>query len=270
MTTRYLLRVAACFGALLLLPTLAFGQPSDAVFSGFVPNSDFTFELDGAKLDNVEVFFAQRIPAYLIVAPPAVFAQPLLVEPRTRMVKRVPLMKMLRKGDGSVDILADAVFRPVGPIQLDGKSVTFTVDGQSARLAERPDIVGDFTGAELRVADPGYAFAAEQYTTDSAVIAKLRSEQRDVKVTVFFGSWCPFCKRHLPYMLGVEEALGDSKIAFDYVGLPKNLDNPRAKAKKVRGVPTAVITVNGKEVGRVTNQGWNKPESALSSLLGGT
>jgi thiol-disulfide isomerase/thioredoxin len=93
-----------------------------------------------------------------------------------------------------------------------------------------------------------------------------------VKVRVFFGSWCPVCKQRVPYLLAVEEALEGSRVAFEYLGLPlapAAWKDPEVVRLKVTTVPTAIILVDGKAVGRLVNQDWSTPEVELARIVGG-
>ncbi|NJL30113.1 MAG: thioredoxin family protein [Thermoanaerobaculia bacterium] len=103
-----------------------------------------------------------------------------------------------------------------------------------------------------------------------AAVAALRAEQRDVKVRVYFGSWCPFCKDHVPLLLRVVEELKGSKIRFEFYGLPRPFSgDAEATRDKVNGVPTGIVYVDGKEVGRLSTRGWQVPEVTLTELLRG-
>jgi len=89
-------------------------------------------------------------------------------------------------------------------------------------------------------------------------------------VRIYFGSWCPHCREHVPFLLRVEDDVKNPKIQFQYYGLPPGLDDPEAKKLGIKGVPTGIVYVNGKEVGRLTGAGWNTPEVLLSKILAPT
>ena len=69
----------AAVPACIALPLVA-QVPADAVFNGFEPIGDFFFELDGAKLDNAEIYVSRKAAAYLVIAPE--LASPILINPR--------------------------------------------------------------------------------------------------------------------------------------------------------------------------------------------
>jgi len=93
-----------------------------------------------------------------------------------------------------------------------------------------------------------------------------------VTVRVYFGSWCPHCRQHVPYILKVEDQLKGSQVKFEYVGLkkpPEGWNDPEVKKLNVKGVPTGIVYVGGKEIGRITGDNWNAPEIQLNKIVAG-
>ncbi len=88
--------------------TAAAQAPADAVFSGFKRNGEFLFELDGEDLKHAEIYLSDRAASYLVIAPE--LASPLLISPRAGSVESVSFMKVMKRDDGTIDLLADASF----------------------------------------------------------------------------------------------------------------------------------------------------------------
>ncbi|MDY7095824.1 MAG: thioredoxin family protein [Acidobacteriota bacterium] len=242
--------------------------PADSVLRGFVPTGDFIVTVDGVEQPKAKLYQSQRAGAFLLRS--AGFEQPLMISPRAGVVQTVPLMSLALRGDGSADILADAELVPVGGFQFEGDDVVFTVQGKEVRLKQRPDLTGAHSGQGLRDYNPRYVMLADDYTPDAAAIQSLRNSSKDIRVRTFFGSWCSFCKRYVPRFLRVEEELAGSGIDFDYYGLARNFsDDQEAKSNGVHGVPTGIVYVGGKEVGRIERNDWQAPEKALLKLVNG-
>jgi thiol-disulfide isomerase/thioredoxin len=90
-----------------------------------------------------------------------------------------------------------------------------------------------------------------------------------VKITVFFGSWCPHCQQKVPIAMRLARELAGSKVKFDFYGLPHGFSNDaQAQRYGVKAVPTGIVYVNGKEVGRISGDGWESPEATLRNLVG--
>jgi len=249
----------------------AHAQPSavDAFLADFRVSGEYVVEINGRPQPKAELYFSERARAFLIKS--SELPSPVLVSPSAKEVQSLDLMKVLVRPDGAIDVLADAVLTPEGAFRLDGESIAFRAGGKDVRLKPRPWLLGAHTGAELGDYNPEYARRAAEYAPDAALIAKLKASGQPVRVLTFFGSWCPHCKKHVPMLLKVAQQLAGSKFQFDFYGLPSPFTNePEAVKYGIRGVPTAIVFVGGKEIGRLPNAGWLKPESGLDSVLSGT
>jgi thiol-disulfide isomerase/thioredoxin len=241
-------------------------QGADNVLRGFEPTGDWTLKLDGQEVAKARIYDSQRAQAILILT--SELPSPVLVDRAGRDVSVLDLMKVAERPDGAIDLLADAVLEPAGGYEIRNKTEAhFRVAGRAAALVPRPWKLGPQTHASL-LENPGYQWRAKRYEPDAAAISRLRGEKRDVRVLTFFGSWCPHCKEHVPYLLKIEQKLAGSRIRFDYYGLPTTMSTePEAAKWKVDGVPTAILLVGGKEVGRIPTRSWANPELALDLLL---
>lgn len=271
--TRAGLLVAALLPSLLLPAVVTAQMASDAVLKDFKINGDFMLELEGHDYEDAEIYFSERAVAYLVMTPE--LPSPIMINPRTQTVESVHLMKVMKKDDGTVDILADAELDTVGSFRLQDGQVAFTVDGKQAKLKPRPWLLGLHDGERLKKHSPEYAFGASQYSPDAQHLDALRRQAKDVRVRVYFGSWCPHCKRIVPRILRVADELEGSKIHFEYYGLPSPLNgDPQAVKAGIHGVPTLVVFVDGKEAARLTGQEILMPEAALhrtvDALAGGS
>jgi thiol-disulfide isomerase/thioredoxin len=265
--------LAALTIALLAGPSIsrAQGVPSDSVLRGFQPTGEYALIVGGVPVPKAEIYQNERIPAILVLT--SELPSPVLLTPRTGGVATVNIMKVAKQADGTVDLLADAVLAPLGQFQMAGANVKFDYEGRKVSLNPKPPLTGLHKGEELKVHSPEYAHSATLYRPDGAAIAALKKEPNPVTVRVFFGSWCPHCRQHVPSILRVEDELKGSKVKFEYFGLPQPPDawrDPEALKMKVSGVPTGIVYVNGKEVGRIIGTGWEAPEVLLNKIVNGT
>src|SRR6185503_2470106 len=144
------------------------------------------------------------------------FSSPLLIDVAGRQVSSLQLLKVYKRADGRVDLLADAVLDPVAQLKEEGTEGRFTLDGKPVVLKSSPFLLGDQRGTTLLDSNFGYRWRAKSYEPDATAIGRLRGEKREVRVLTFFGSWCPHCAKHVPLLLKVEQRLADAKIRFDY------------------------------------------------------
>ncbi|HXO21690.1 MAG TPA: thioredoxin family protein [Thermoanaerobaculia bacterium] len=262
------------FAALLLLlafaaagPAGAQGVPSDSVLRDFHRIGDYVLEVDGKDVPAAEIYQTERVPAFLIIT--SALPSPVMLTPRTSAVETVQLMKVAKQKDGTVDLLADAILAPQGQFTVVADGVSFAVDGHRAALKAKPPLLGLKRSADLKAYSPSYAEGERAYRPDVQALAALRKSPTPATVRVFFGSWCPHCKKFVPNILRVEDELKGSKIRFEYFGLPQEglVNDPEAKKFKINGVPTGIVFINGKEAGRLVGNAWNAPEASLKTIL---
>ncbi len=257
--------VAVIVGVPMAFSVMAQGVPADEVFKGFEPNGDLILELDG-EVANADLYFSDRAGAFLIMG--SMLSSPVLVGTRTGSVETVHLMKVMKQADGSVDLRADAALESLGSFTIEGTEVHFDLKGKSAVLKPRPDLLGFQAKDALKQYKPTYSKLASEYSPNARAMAALRGVDEDVRVLVYFGTWCPTCGRLVPRMLRIDDDLGASKIRFEYYGLPRDItSDPAAEKDKIHGVPTGIVYVGGKEAARFSVQELNEPEVALQKLL---
>ena len=262
-------RTAGTLFGLLLLPSIAIAQrlPADMELQAFSPSSDYQLLVDGKPVAKAKLYFSQRAAAYLVTK---AFETPVLLRQRAGSVESVHIMKLSRRDNGNIDLLQGAVYANLGRFSTEGEKIVFTVDGQQATMVARPPLTGWHKMDELLEYTPEYGVKAGTYTPLAGSVASLARQGKKVEVKVFFGSWCHVCKQFLPYGIKVNQSLSDSQVSFSYYGLPKPpkaWTDPEVKKAKVSGVPTAIVFVDGKEAGRITNAGWRKPEQTLAQIV---
>ncbi|MCH9650523.1 MAG: thioredoxin family protein [Deltaproteobacteria bacterium] len=248
-----------------------FGQvPVDNVLRDFELTGDYSLEVGGQAQPKAKIYQSRTAGAFLLRT--SVFETPVMLSPRSGAVETVSLMSLSQQPDGSVDILADAEVLKAGVFRLEGTDVFFSVSGQEAKLSPKPPLTGLKDAAQLLDYSPEYVLKASSYQPGAADVAALRERSDEVKVKVFFGSWCAFCKTYVPRMLKVDQALEGSKVSVEYYGVPKPPfnDEPEVQKFKIGGVPTGIVYVGGQEVGRIEKQMWMQPEKTLLNMLSGS
>lgn len=263
--------LAVLAAASLAAAALAQGVPSDAVMRGFQRTGDYILLVNGNPVPAAEIYRNDQVPAILILT--SALPSPVLMTPRSGNVQTVNLMKVAKQKDGTVDLLADAVLAPLGPFQLEGSNPAFTYQGKKVSLTPRPALRGLRKGSELLANIPEYVQNSNGYKPNAAAIAALKTDRKPVTVRVVFGSWCPHCRQHVPLMLKVENEVKNPNIKFEYYGIdnpPDGWKDPEVKRLGVKGIPTAIVYVNGVQAGRIEGAtDWDAPEVALSKVISG-
>lgn len=244
------------------------GSPVDQVQRGFEQIDDYIVMKDGEDIE-ARIYASSETRAILIV-PADIATSAVILWPRTREVETLKSMKVQSLAGGYVEVKKDAVAAVEAPFEVVGTNVVFEVSGTEMRLKPKPPVLGLNNAAKMLEKSPVYARRAGEYLPDAAALDKLGALEANVRVRVFFGSWCPACGQMVPRMLAVAEKLGASNVLFEFYGLPKQgfADDPQAIAWNIKSVPTGLVFVDDLEVGRIEGNDWRSPESAILARLG--
>jgi thiol-disulfide isomerase/thioredoxin len=232
---------------------------------GLYPNGDYLLEINGEKIPQAEFYLAERVPALAVLVPekPSL----VLLSPGTSAVQTFPSSQLTRKPDGTLDLPADSA-ADQGKLRILASWIVFEVDGVEWTLKPKPWLLGVQDIPTLLRSNPEYRWRSGAYTPDKAVIDELGNHSKNVKVRVYFGTWCAFCKRYVPLMMKVASALEGSPIAIEFYGLPRGWSrHPVAGPLKITAVPTGIVYIGEKEVGRITGDKWQTPEATLKEVL---
>ena len=107
------------------------------------------------------------------------------------------------------------------------------------------------------------------YTVPAAISEAFTAAKGKVKFVVFGGTWCEDTQTIIPKFFKIQEAasIPDTDISFFAVDRNKKTIGGIADAFKVINVPTIIVMVDGKEVGRVVEYGktgqWDKELAAF-------
>ena len=258
----FLLAAALASGA----PLLAQQIPADPVLRDFEPIGEYVLEVGNVPLPALKMYRSRPAGAAVLITGNGI-PGPLLLVPRERAVKRVPEGKVVVGADGVAFLLADAQLARESAFATEGRDVVFTVGNAMARLREKPHLVGPHPASDLASHDVGYAFRSRRYSPSAPVVQALRQLRTPVKVRVFFGSWCPHCSETVPKVMKVGEALAGSPVQIEYYGVPSGFEDAEAKRLGVNSVPTGIVYVGGREVGRISGFDWNIPELAIKKVV---
>ena len=241
-------------------------QIPDPMFQDFEPIGSFALSIDGEEVPNPEIYQSERARAILVMS--SRLGGPVLINLRSRRIESVGLMSLAKRQDGSIDILADAPLQPLGAFTVNAEGVTFDVRGKAVALTNRESLTGDQSADALLEYDPAYARGAESYEPNARLVAELEKLGTPIRVQVFFNSKCGTCKQMVPRIIKLDRTLSSDKIEFDYYGVPDSYSGDEEMERKdVHGVPTGIVYVNGKEVGRIVGAEWRIPELAIKNLV---
>jgi thiol-disulfide isomerase/thioredoxin len=226
---------------------------------------DYALEIDGASVPKATFYLAEQVPAILIRANEN--SSSALLKPGESSVETIPPEAVATLSNGNLEVRVGSVPEK-GKFQIYASWIVFTIENKEWTLKEKPWLLAVQNVESMLNHNPEYVWRSDTYTPDPKAIEALKTESKDVYVRVFFGSWCAHCKRSVPLMLKVATLLEGSHIHIDYYGLPRGWgSHPVAGPLKITAVPTALVSVDNKEIGRITGDQWLVPEVALQQVL---
>jgi hypothetical protein len=247
-------------------------ESSHPVLREFMPTGKYIFESAGRLDPKAAVFFSQRAAAYLVRGTP--LGSPVLVRTGTSAVESVPEDGVLCRTDGGCDLKADVEPKSLGAFKVEGASMVIRVPGLEGRLAPAPPLAGWQKGKTLLLRHPEYLRDAKGYSPAADTLRSLVAcNVGEVRVFVYFGTWCSTCQLLMGRILRTEEDLtrdGKMAIRFDYYAMPpapRTWEDPEAVARGVDRLPTGLVYVNGLFRGRIVGYEWGRPEGALQAAL---
>ena len=143
---------------------------------------------------------------------------------------------------------------------------------------EEPKLLGRITAQDLGQEPYGEWFAQPyiDYTPNPEILADLKDAvPEDLKITAFFGTWCPDSQREVPRflkLLDLMEFPGDrlSIVAVDRIPeAVKRSPGGEEKGLEIYKVPTLLLSRGGVEIGRMVEHPVLSLERDLLTILSG-
>jgi thiol-disulfide isomerase/thioredoxin len=244
-------------------PAAPLEYPEDA----YLITGRFVLETDGALDPSARVF--ARTGSRNLVVDCETLEGPVYVVPQDKAVRPLDASMLLALDEDALKVLAGAAgTATVSALDIEGAAARFAAEGHEYRLAPAPNLLGEVDLETLLAKNPEYRRVARGYEPSPEDIATLRACSRPVRVDVYFGTWCGFCSRFMPRLIRVLQEGGNPRIQVLFHGVPRKISlDPAARSAGVQGVPTAVVSAGGQELGRLESTMWHQPEVALAAML---
>ena len=158
---------------------------------------------------------------------------------------------------------------PAGIFVQKGADLSFKVGEGSVLISPRPPLVGEVTLKTILETKKEYAAAARAYTPGPEGLAALRDCRKSTEIVVFFGTWCPHCRKWMPAFLRTMELAGNPRLTVRYIAVDEELNNPHDEIWKYNAhvVPTFIVLRGGKELGRIRERPMKTIEQDLAEIL---
>ncbi len=254
------------------LTAVALAAPA-SVFAAEVtcrPDYDFCVEVDGDYPNDARFYRLETRGKFFIDVPD--MDNSFLMDLKAKKLTAVSHDRITRGEeiltyqDG---LPADA---PAYAFSIDGPIIRFEADSRKVRILrvlDRPALIGEVAVDELLAERAEYRAATNDYTPDVTAMRAVSSYDKPLKIDIYFGTWCPHCKKYMPKILRIARDAGNSKIVFNPVGVPKNFGTEEGpwSDKKIQTIPTVIISQNGHEITRLSTHDAALPEVELAGIL---
>jgi len=132
------------------------------------------------------------------------------------------------------------------------------------------DLVGRAGREAILKHNPEWEATAAAYQPVPEAIQRLRTLAREVRIEVYFGSWCSDCAAHIPAFFKILDLVDSPLIRVDYTGLPRDREKrgPYTRGREISRIPTIIVSIDGREAGRIVETPRKTLEEDLASILG--
>jgi hypothetical protein len=140
----------------------------------------------------------------------------------------------------------------------------------SPRFVDGEDLVGPTVREAILEHSPAWMDHVAAYQPEPEALDKLRALGREVRIEVYFGSWCSDSETNLSAFFKVLDLVDSPLLRTAYVGIPEAKDEraPYYQGRDVTRLPTFVVIVDGREAGRIVETPERSVEEDLVRILG--
>ena len=137
-------------------------------------------------------------------------------------------------------------------------------------FAAGQDLVGPAGREAILEHSPDWKATAAAYQPVMAAVDKLRALDREVLIEVYFGSWCSDCAARLPAFFKILDMVDSPLIRVRYTGVPRKREEraPYLGGREIEKVPTFIVFVDSRELGRIVESPKKTLEEDLVQILG--
>jgi hypothetical protein len=132
------------------------------------------------------------------------------------------------------------------------------------------DLVGPVGRGAVLEHCPSWRGHVAAYQPRPVALEELRTLAREPLIEVYFGSWCSDSEVHVSEFFKVLDLLDSPLVRTAYIGIPKDKAQraPFLQGRDILKLPTFIVLIGGREVGRIVETPERSIEEDLARLLG--
>lgn len=135
--------------------------------------------------------------------------------------------------------------------------------------AEEDILLGPVRPDKILDISPAWRQQFDDYHPAKEDVAALAELPRKATLDVYFGSWCSDSRAGVPHLLKILQEAPDNRLKVRYVAVDRAKKEPAADVARVglERVPTFVLSVRGREIGRIVETPTSTLEHDLAILV---
>jgi hypothetical protein len=137
-------------------------------------------------------------------------------------------------------------------------------------FAAGEDLVGPTTREAILEHSPAWQDLVAAYQPKPEALDKLRALGHEVRIEVYFGSWCSDSMAHVSAFFKVLDLADTPLLQPVYFGVPeaKEKRTPYYQGKDIVKLPTFIVIVDGREAGQIVETPKRSVEEDLVRIIG--
>lgn len=154
---------------------------------------------------------------------------------------------------------------PVSWIAIGLMSATLMQESTAPPFDAQTYPVGEISLQDVVSFNPEYRERADNYVPKAEAVEFLRRFAQDVMIEVFYGGWCGDSRVHVPSYIKLLELANNAHITTTFIAVDNKKQEPMelTRARRIERVPTFIVYVKGREIGRIVET----PEGSLEEHL---
>ncbi len=150
--------------------------------------------------------------------------------------------------------------------------VVFILLGSGFALssAAQEDLLGPVAREAILEHSPAWRDLVAAYQPKPEALDKLRALGREARIEVYFGSWCSDSKAHVSAFFKVLDLVDAPVLQAAYFGVPEDKSKRVGyfQGREIVRLPTFIVIVDGREIGRIVETPETTIEEDLVRILG--
>ncbi len=132
------------------------------------------------------------------------------------------------------------------------------------------EMTGPATRSQILAASPEWEAVMAAYQPHPEAVETLRRIGQPVLIEAYFGSWCSDSKAHVPALFKILEMADNPLLQVSFAAIPRD-KAARARfipeGRDVDKLPTFLVFLNSREIGRIIETPARSMEEDLAALL---